>query len=622
MEEEDTNSRIISIAETPELEEVPMDGYSDFVSALKKVFASFHWKQKNTSYFAGNPWLIDFFLEIIMIEMEVYSILSFIIIWIVMTITYRSFSALVWPTFILASGAIWCLGLSGWVGTKMTFMVNIIIFLLLAVSIASSIHILTGYSRNLDKLKDKKESIRATYLEVGVPIILASITTGIGLLSLIFVPILAIQIFGIYASIGVFFTLLINIFMWPIFIRIWSPKLIKTRKREQLIIHRFLHTQYQRVCSHRGLIITIFALVTIFGVSGLFKVEIDTNLVKMIKSGYGITESYGVIDKYFGGTASIEVLINTGKQDGAKDHKLLVAIDNFTSDIKSRHPNLVKRSNSIVDITKDSHKNLTDGSKKNYTIPNSTEKVIQVLTSFESADPATRKLIIDNNWQVIRVTFSLITTGSKLYETFLNDMKIRSKIHFSDFLANDPNFKIIYTGGIQLMTEMISLVSISMIQSFSLALGVICIALFLVFGSIKFGLLSMIPNIFPIILTMGVAGWFGIPMDSDTLLVMPIAIGIAVDDTIHLLTHYKSELLNGKSNKEAIENSIQKVGTAIISTTSVLSLGFLIFIFSSYLPLTYFGVLSSLAITSALFADLFLVPILLDTLKPFNERGV
>lgn len=617
---DETIAKLIKIEDTPTLERVPMDGYSLFISELKKVFNSQQWQESHKTYFAGNPWLMDFFMRVIMAEMEIYGTLSFVIIWIVMVVTFRSFSALVWPTVILATGSLWCLGLTGWTQTEMTFMVQVIVFLLLAVSIAASIHILSAYSRHILTETSKKEAIAKTYGEVGVPVILAAITTALGLISLIFVPILAIQNFGLFASIGVLFTLLINLVMWPVFMRLYSPKLNPKKKKKDSMMTRFLSTNLERVLDRKKTIIGIFAAVAILGIMGLPKIVIDTNLVKMIKGGYGITESYHVIDQYFGGTTSIEILVDTGVNDGVKSHLLLKAVEEYENEVMSKYDQLVHRSRSLVNVTKDSYKNIMDGTQKYDTIPDSDEKVAQVLASFESADPTTRKMIVDDSWQIARITFSTISTGSHIYEKFLNDIDKIAYKHFAPFMEKNPEFNISYTGGMVLMTDMISLVAVSMIQSFSLALVVICLVLFLVFGSFKFGLISMIPNIFPVVTAMGVAGWLGIPMDADTLLVLPLAIGIAVDDTIHFLTHYKTELINGRSNQQAIQSSLTHVGRAMISTTIVLSLGFLIFVMSSYIPLGNFGILASLAMVSALIADLFLLPVLLEIFRPFEKK--
>jgi len=162
-------------------------------------------------------------------------------------------------------------------------------------------------------------------------------------------------------------------------------------------------------------------------------------------------------------------------------------------------------------------------------------------------------------------------------------------------------------------------VATSQFRSFGIALVTICLILIFIYGSLRFGILALVPNLFPLLVIMGAAGLLGIPFDSDTLLVIPIAIGIVVDDTIHFLTHFKTRLLEGFSRREAIIDSAQTVGQAMFSTSVILSLGFLVFLLSIYNPFNNFGILSAIGITSALAADLILLPALLMT---FNVLGV
>ena len=159
-----------------------------------------------------------------------------------------------------------------------------------------------------------------------------------------------------------------------------------------------------------------------------------------------------------------------------------------------------------------------------------------------------------------------------------------------------------------LMFKMTENISISQIRSFAIIICVISLLFLFLFKSFKIGLLALIPNLFPILVILGVTGLFGIPLDSDTLLVVPIAIGLAVDDTIHFLMHYQNLRNVGVSVPEALEKASREVGHAIIYTSTILSLGFLIFVVSASKPFTYFGILSSLSIFTALLADLFLLP--------------
>jgi hypothetical protein len=281
----------------------------------------------------------------------------------------------------------------------------------------------------------------------------------------------------------------------------------------------------------------------------------------------------------------------------------------------------VSRVDSIVKLTKDSYKNMTNGKEENYLIPDDPDVLSQTLFSFESADPSTRKLFVDDEWQVARVTVQVETRGSTEYEVFNAEIKQWLDEYFAEIKAQNPKFNTGVTGSIPLMMEMTAFISKAQINSYILVIAVIASLLLIIFGSLRFGLLAMIPNVLPILMIMGITGWMGIPLDTDTLLVMPIAIGIAVDDSIHFLTHYRTELLRGKSSDEAIHSAMVHVGQAMFYTSIVLSIGFLVFILSVHAGMTNFGILSSIAMFSALMADIFLLPAMIYVFKPFEGKN-
>ena len=616
---EDGVKGVIPLDEVPGLQPTQMEEYPPFVQALRDTFDEADWSKHNDTFLAGNPILMEFFDRVLLKQIGLFSGLAVVIIWLVMLVAFRSLSALAWPTVTLVVSMTALVGLIGWTGQEMTFMINIISFLLLAVSMAISIHVLSGYRFYMAKGIEPDKALDLTYYRAGVPIILAGVTTAIGLVSLVFVPIPAIRNFGMFASIGVLFTIVSNICLWPLLIAIWAPKMKTERAEQSTMLSRFLGTQLPRCRRWRWQIIVIFIAITGFFAMGLPKVYIDTNFLKMIKSGYNITEGYEIIDEHFGGTAAIEVLLDTKSPDGVKSSAFLKSVEAFEDKVMSMFPDDVPRVRSIVNVVKESYKNLGNGTEADYRIPDKDLVVAQTLVSFESADPTRRRLMVDDSWQMARVTFSVVSGGTQHYSALLDGIAQAAKTFFAESTTSAKSVEMIPTGGVALMVKLLSLISVAQLKSFSLALLVICLLLFILFGSLKFGILAVIPNIFPLLVAGGSAGWLGFPLDSDTLLVMPIAIGIAVDDTIHFLTHYKSELVDGAKPADAIKGALAKVGQAMFFTTVVLSLGFLVFVLSAYNPLSHFGILSAIAISSALLADIFLLPVLMEMFEPADQ---
>ena len=616
--EDDRSVLAPQVGEVPELIDPQMAEYEPFIDDIIRQL-SLSGLTINEDYFlAGNPRIMAFFSSVILKEMGLTLLGTLLTIFIVLLISFRSLAAIIWPSVSLIYCLLTLFGIIGFTGIEMTFMINIISFLLLAVTIATSIHIISGYTYFLSLGKTTEEAIGLTYRKSGVGIILAGITTGVGMLSLTFVPLPAIRHFAIFAVVGISLSLIFNIIMWPIFLSLWAPKLTSRQKPQASGLGRFLASQSTRTHRYRHQIIAICLLLFV-GISlGIPKVKIDSNFVSQIRHGFGLSEGWELIDEKFGGTATMEVLINTGIQDGAKNVKLLRAIETIENDLEVSIP-MISRVNSLVTATKESNKALHQNDERFYRIPDTDTEVSHVLFNFESADPESRRLLVDDNWQILRMNIAMKNMGSSEYLPLFDVIDQKVKQHL-DPLINASNISHIYSGAIPLMMGMVSLISLAQIQSFSIALAVICMIMLVVFRSLRLGIIATIPNILPIAVVMGYAGWTQTPLDLDTLLVIPIAIGIAVDDTIHFLIHFKIELNEGRSIEEAIDNSLKKVGRAMFFTTVVLSLGFSIYLRSIYIPFINFGVMSVLAVGSALLADLFLLPILLRTFIKFPQK--
>ena len=622
---------LLTPEQLPDFEAVDMTEYVLFMEALREVLERNDWQlgleqqAGAVGYLAvGNPWIMDMFARVVLVEMAMYTLASLLLILIVLYFVVGSIPGMIWPTLIVAIGNIWTMGLIGWSGVTVNMLINIIVFLILTVGVAASIHILSGYKQFRAKGMAHNEAMTETLRKSGLPIFLAALTTIAGMLSMSIVPIAPIQAFAWFAAIGVIMTFVLTLFYLPLLMHFWAPKVadeagVMIEKRTDLLMQQFLLKVYHLGIDYPRTIVATFIIFGIIALAGLPRVFIDTNIVTLIKEGVGVREAFTEIDKRFGGTSTAEILIDSGVADGIKDPQLLQAMATLEQKIREGRPDLVTNIDSLVKLAKQSYQNLTDGSEANYRIPDDPEVLAQTLFSFDSADPATRKLFVDDEWQVGRMTVQVLTQGSSEYEHFAAQIYEWIDDSFAEVMAQNPQLRTSVTGSIPLMMEMTAFISRAQLRSYVLVVCVIAVLLLLIFGSFRFGLMAMVPNIFPIIFMMGFTGWAGIALDSDTLLVMPLAIGIAVDDSIHFLTHYRTELLSGKNSRDAIRSSLTHVGQAMIYTSFVLALGFLVFLMSIHQGLSNFGILASIAMFTALLADILLLPAMIYLIDPFKD---
>lgn len=624
-----------------ELEKQNMMIYHPFITKLEKVLLDNGFKlDKQLSTYnsgtdnsnghratlLGNPWGMDFFMDILISELGLFILLCFGLILFTLFLSFGSLSTLVWPGLIIAFSILGTLGIIGWVGAPVTMMINIVAFLIVTIGVSTSIHIFAGYYQKLREGATKEEALEHAYYHSGLSIAFANFTTIVGMLSLTIVPVVPIANFGWFATIGVFFSFVSTLFLLPCLLNIWSsvPKNISStskRTRFNNSLRNGLLEMSEFGIKYKKSVLVVFFFLVVIALMGLPKIKIDTNFIKMIKPGNGMREAYALVDKYFGTTSNIHVVVDTAKINGVYKPELLKAMDKFQEKIISTYPKYVTRASSLVALAKDSHQKLTDGSEANYKISDNVKLSTQVLSLLESADPESRSLFVDDNWQIVRITLAGKSKGSNDYIEFVEDLNKEIKTYFDPLKEKFENLEVTITGSVPLSMELIHFVATSQFQSFFAALISICFVLIFIYGSVKFGLVALIPNLFPILSILGVAGHAGIAFDSDTLLVIPIAIGIVVDDTIHFLTHFRTKLLEGYTKKDAIISAAKDVGQAMSMTSFILTIGYCVFLFSIYVPFSNFGILSAVGIVTAFFSDMILLPAVLMIFNLFGEKN-
>jgi uncharacterized protein len=591
--------------------------YVPFVKEISSILNKPEYSDHLEYHAVGNPPLMAYAFKNMTSEMGMIMVGSLLLIIIVLWILFRSFSAVVWPVLIIILSLIWVMGVIGWSGLAMTEMYNIIVFLILAVGVADSIHILSGYLYFRNQKFDHQTAIRAVYRKSGLACFLTSLTTAAGLLSMVFVPIVPLQRFAVFSAVGVMIAFMLSVFMLPLMLDIWGPvsrkKAGRIAKEEdgnhfiQSFIRRFEKISF----AFPGRIILIFGICSVVLVAGSLKVRVESNSIENIKDGVPIKNSYKLVDEYLGGTGNLEVLIDSGVVNGFKDPALLKAVDSLQSHVESFYPGVVVKTISLANVTKDSFKALNEGDPDKYLIPDDAQVLAQTLFLFESANPKDRRQLVSDDYRMVRVGINSVNLGSIKALELMKTIDTYIDQDFSPLKERYPKLKVTTTGQMPLQSKLMDYISWSQIQSFAIALVTISIILLILLGSVKIGIIAIIPNLFPIITAFGVMGYFDMALDVHTLLVVPIIIGIAVDDTIHFLTHFRLEMELGSDVKTAIIHAYREAGQAIVFTSLVLAIGFLVFLFSSAKGFSYFGILSATSIVAATISDLVLLPALL-----------
>lgn len=320
----------------------------------------------------------------------------------------------------------------------------------------------------------------------------------------------------------------------------------------------------------------------------------------------GMTSSWTVLFVLFTTLLMAPVLLSFGKDKQPANLHKLEQLENLIGSYS-----LTKRTNSILDILKDLNQTLNGGDKAYYLIPDTEEEVAQMLVLYENAGGSETEYWMDYGYRRLRMMVEISDFNSAEVERELNDIAKKTAEMF-------PGVTVTAVGNIPQYTTMMQYLVRGQMQSFLISVLIIAIILMIAFQSVRVGLIGLIPNLMPAIFVGGFMGWAGIPLDMMTATLIPMMLGMAVDDTIHFINHSKLEFDRTPDYTDAIRRTFRVVGVAIVTTSIVTSAVFACFATSACAMCINFGVLAVIGIISALLADLFITPLLV---KRFNVFG-
>lgn len=586
--------------------------YLAFMDAVRKhVEKSDIGNQLEVNY-VGLPEIVAFQTSVLDSELGKIFLGLFVIMFVLLFILFRHLSAVVWPLTIIILTLLFTLGTIGWSGIPTSSLTDAMTLMLILISAADSIHILSGYRFELLQGHTHKESLSIAFSKVGVSCFLTSLTTVVGFSSLwIAKPSVPIANFGFFSAIGIILAFIITITLLPLLIDIWrmKPRNIESKaKVGDFFETKFTDNIFKIVSGSPTYVVIVFTGIVITLGLGIFKLKIDTNTLEAYDESTYIRKAFEIADKNMSGTQNIDIMVDTGKVDGLYDAKVLQAMDKLQKRMVAEFPQLVVTGNSVLNILKRLNMQFNKNDPAYYRLPDTNAGVSQLLFLFNNVSPEERRRLVSEDFDAARITFTVRNTGSSNYIDLVAKAKQWGVEYLSPLKKKYPEMKVTNSGGVVSFMYLFDKIASSQLTSFGITLLVITIILLLVLGSFKMGLLALIPNLVPIIVTFGVMGWLGISLDSVVMVIAPIILGIAVDDTIHFMNKLKQVLPKSADIREAIHATLKEAGTAITFTSVIFVSGLLTMLYSSDASFQAFGYLSALALGTALLADILLVP--------------
>jgi len=547
-----------------------------------------------------------YYVEKMMSEMMLFISISVILVILFLWIAFRSIWGILLPQVVLYLSAIWVIGSMGLFNEPINILLVLLPSILFVVGMSDVIHLVSKYIDNLRDGMPKNDAVINAVKEIGLATLLTSLTTAIGFISLIVIPVKPIQSFAIYVSLAVVITFIITILTLPaLFILSKAP--VVAEKYKNPIWHRVLAKTFKWTLRNRKTIPLAFLVVFGISVYGITKLESNNFLMDELKDDNPVKMSFNYMDDNYGGIRPFELMIElkNPEQNQFWDKEVLKDFERVQDYLEDEYG--VQRLTSLITILKTANRSFKSGLHSNYKLPENKGDIARFKKQLERLENGQiLRLVVDSTQQFARITGTIPDWGNKKVTAKNQELE-----HFLKNELKSPYFDVKLTGTAHLLDLNLKTLSNNMMQGLILASAIIAVLMALLYRSFTMTIISLIPNIIPLVVVAGLMGYMGINLKISTAITFTIAFGIAVDDTIHFLSKLKLELSKGKSLLRALRTTYITTGKAIILTSLVLLAGFFMLILSDFEGTFAMGALVSLSLFIALLADLMLLPLLL-----------
>ena len=574
---------------------------NEVLAALDDIVNKQRAAHPDTEYHVYGELLLDRAVrEALSEDMSILAPLVFAMMVLVAVLFLRSAWALCGIFVMLVSIMMSSFGFAGWAGLKFYAESGAAPFVLMAIAVAHSVHLIQGMTNGMLLGMERPAAIVHSLQTSSRPIFLTSVTTAIGFLSLNFSEMPPFQVMGNIVAFGAMCAFVYSVTLLPALLSI-MPMRAPSR---QMVSAGFFDRLGHFVVSNSRLLLWAFVILSVASIIGISRIELNDNNIKLLNESYELRRSADFIDDNFSGLDYFEYSLNSGREGGITDIEYLRGVYSFSEWLREQPE--VSHVISIADVMKRLNRNLHDDAVGSYTLPENSDLAAQYLFLYEISLPAELDL---NNL----VTFDRAATRMTVT---IKGMSVKEQIELDNRASlwlqkNVPQIQTKATGASIVGAYSVMRNIDNMLIGTFMAMLIVSLLLVFEFRSLRLGLLSLIPNFFPAIMAMGVWGYLVGTVNIAASIVTAIAFGIVVDDTIHLLSKYRRSRAEGKSPADAIVPTFRLVGRPLLTTTLIFALGFLVFALSGLLTNQTLGLLVGLTVIVALVADFLLFPPLL-----------
>ena len=560
---------------------------------------------------SGMPYVRTLNAENILNEMKFFVLIAILVTALIFFLFFKSIKATVISILVVLIGVIWALGTIGLLQYEITVLTALIPPLIIVIGIPNCIYLINKYQQEILNHGNQIKSLERVIVKIGKATLITNLTTASGFATFILTNSKLLKEFGVIASLNVMGIFIISLIIIPIYFSYFSiPQKKHLNHLQSKSINSLLNWMENKIKYNKKIIYSVSFTLLIICSYGISQIKISGNLLEDMPNKKNFFKDIVFFNDYFNGIVPLEILINTGKKNGVKNLTSLKKIEKLKSIINTI-PEL-SRPISIVDLVKYSKQTFYNGNPNFFKIPSRQENnfISQYIKNSKS-DSKILNSYSDKSSQYARVT------------TYMKDISTERMYEIEKILKQsineifpDKRYSVKLTGKSILFLKGTEFLVKNLIFSLCIAIFLIAIFMAFMFKSVKMIVISLIPNLLPLVFTAGAMGFLGITLRPSTILVFTIAFGISVDDTIHFLAKYRQELWDNKFDvTKSVFKSLKETGVSMYYTSIVLFFGFSVFLTSDFGGTIALGGLVSLTLLLAMLTNLLLLPSLLISFK-------
>jgi predicted RND superfamily exporter protein len=564
---------------------------------------------------AGTPWLTEKMAYHTRTDFRRLTLLSIAVMMAVLFVVFRTLQGVVLPMLVVIATVVCTLGLLVLLGIPYQQPTQIVPVSLLAIGLGDSVHVLSLYRQRRNVGMSRIDAIAQALGHTGVAVVMTSVTTAAAMMSFLSAELAPIANIGILVPAGVMIALVLTLTLLPAAIVVFPEPRSVARRPALGRSNRAIAVAGTWAARHPWPVVIVSAALIVASLAGASRIRFSHNPLSWFPPHDSMRVATETLNAKLGGVMNVEVLFDTKREGGVQEPEFLSALDDLAridphaTPVPSDAPETtavlrVAKSISIADLLKEINKALNENREDRYELPDTRELVAQELLLFEMSGNNDLEELTDYRYQTARMMIRVPWADATLYGGFLDSLVAAYRERMGE------SVEIVSTGMLPLLFRTLTAAIHSMGRSYVLAFLAVTPLMVLLLGSVRLGLLAMIPNLLPIVAVLGLMGAVGLPLDLFSLLTGSIVLGLAVDDTIHFTNGFGRELAEHGDAVAAVRNTLETTGQAMFFTTVILCTGFGVFCFAYMRNGVVFGSVTAVALGIALLADVLLAPAL------------